>query len=204
MKPLFLIIFVTAMLQSAFSQLNPIQNLDWYHTYPNQVNTYSLTWETPETSSDNLVGYNVYRNDEVYRFQTDTAIYYGIDSSNAPQDFLMFDFGSFYIHVTAVYNDSTDESGYIDSVHCGGVIIGLGDILKNEFAIYPNPAKDYVQIQTEQEVNSIEIINMAGQVIHKNKQSKMIDINKIPQGTYVLKASTNKGIKTEILIKEEE
>ncbi len=204
MKQLVLTLVAIGVFQFAFGQLNPVQNLDWYHSYPNGVNVYRLTWEAPESSSDILYGYNVYRNNEVYRFQTDSAMYYDMDSANAPQSFLSFESTPFYIHVTAVYNDSTDESGYIDSVHCGGVIIGLEHDPIHELAIYPNPATDYVQIQTKLQISQIEIINVAGQVIHKNRQSKTVDINKIPRGIYFLRASTNNGIITRTIIKEYE
>ncbi len=202
MSQLFLVLFLIGTLQPVFGQLNPVQNLDWYHSYPNGVNVYCLTWGTPEASTDDLTGYHIYCDDEVYRFQTDTAMYYDMDSANAPQSFL--NNGPCYIHVTAVYNDSTEESGYIDSAHCGGVIVGLDYDPVHELTIYPNPAKDYVQIQTEMGINRIEIVNMAGQIVHKNRPSKFVDISRLSHGVYVLNVATNDGIITKTLVKEDE
>src|SRR5690606_39503594 len=62
-----------------------------------------------------LIGYNVYRDNDLYRFQTENTLYNFEQSSNCDEDFLMYNNGlGFYAHVTAVYNPGSVESGYTE------------------------------------------------------------------------------------------
>ena len=55
----------------SFGQNNPVENLTWSQSYVYMHNFFELDWDEPATPHDELIGYNVYRNDELYRFQTD-------------------------------------------------------------------------------------------------------------------------------------
>lgn len=62
-----------------------------------------------------------------------------------------------------------------------------------EFAIYPNPAKDIINITTdEKESYSFEIINAAGQALLKTS-SKEINISKYPRGEYFINIYSGKN-----------
>jgi hypothetical protein len=66
------------------------------------------------------------------------------------------------------------------------------------FRIYPNPAKDFLNIDVKQqiEVTSISIFNMLGQqilVIPNAQQTKQIDVSSLKTGNYFIKVSSNKG-----------
>ncbi len=66
------------------------------------------------------------------------------------------------------------------------------------FRIYPNPAKDFLNIDVKQqiEVTSISIFNMLGQqilVIPNAQQTKQIDVSSLQTGNYFIKVSSNKG-----------
>lgn len=68
----------------------------------------------------------------------------------------------------------------------------------DSFKIYPNPVKDFINIQTNDEIISITIYSKSGQIV-KNLEtnSKKLDISNIPFGTYLLKVETKNGILTE-------
>lgn len=79
MKKTLLFIFAILIYNLGFAQNNPIQNLSWYHTHIFPYNNiFSLSWAPPETPHNELIGYNIYRENELYRFQTTTSI--GCDS----------------------------------------------------------------------------------------------------------------------------
>lgn len=77
----------------------------------------------------------------------------------------------------------TDNLGVDDS--------SLGSGLK----IYPNPASDYITVETVSEIKNIKIYNMMGQLV-LNSDSKKVDISNLPDGTFLLEATSNEGQKS--------
>jgi len=140
-----------------FAQLNPIKNLYFSAWYQMPNNFFELNWSPPDTTtSDTLIGYNVYRGNILYRFQTDTTMHHLIiQDTDAPESFLGGDGiinPPFYIHVTAVYNLSNIESLYNDSSFCYGLAINVNENKSEniKLEIIPNPTKE----------NSIIAINL--------------------------------------------
>lgn len=67
---------------------------------------------------------------------------------------------------------------------------------ENEFVIFPNPAKEVLNIQSNNnlEINSIEIYNLLGQVVLVvPTSSTAIDVSSLKTGTYFIKVNTNNG-----------
>ncbi|MCF6366116.1 MAG: T9SS type A sorting domain-containing protein [Bacteroidales bacterium] len=65
------------------------------------------------------------------------------------------------------------------------------DIINSEFKVYPNPAKDFIQITGPGSIK-IEFYNISGkQFLSSNK--KKINISNIPNGIYLLKIQTSEG-----------
>lgn len=67
---ILLLLFYSGFMKA---QYNPIQNLSWSHGYDYPHNCFSLSWTAPELSNDSLIGYNIYRNDSLYLFTSETA-----------------------------------------------------------------------------------------------------------------------------------
>ena len=67
--------------------------------------------------------------------------------------------------------------------------------VKNNFEIYPNPAKDFINIKfSENSNNQFEIINIAGtkvKTIHVNNNTEKIDISGLKAGVYFIKSNEN-------------
>ncbi len=57
--------------------------------------------------------------------------------------------------------------------------------------IYPNPVRDILQIENEKEFEKLEIYNVSGSIILKNKFNSSIDISHLPKGSYHLKLQTS-------------
>ncbi len=71
-------------------------------------------------------------------------------------------------------------------------------VFENYFSIYPNPAKDILNIETKQTiaVTSINIYNTSGQVvlvIPNVQQTKSVDVSSLTTGNYFLKMNSDKG-----------
>lgn len=74
---------------------------------------------------------------------------------------------------------------------------------KSKVLIYPNPVKDYLNIQSENEITEISIIDIAGKIIYSQKNiSNVINIEKLEQGIYIIKLTSITGTSTIKFVKE--
>ena len=109
-----------------------------------------------------------------------------------------------------INNFSLSSSGY--SITFGGTAImncnQTVDIAQRfesdlKLNIYPNPATNYIKIETNQN-SEIEILNTAGQIIKKINMKDNpinIDISNFQKGLYIVKAISDKGIAIKSFIK---
>ncbi len=76
---------------------------------------------------------------------------------------------------------------------------------ESEFVIYPNPAKDILNIQVKQglEINAIEIYNQLGQIVMATTNAvNSVDVANLASGTYFVKVNTEKGSANAKFVKE--
>ena len=72
-----------------------------------------------------------------------------------------------------------------------------------EFAVYPNPVKDVLTINTQEPLQKIEVADLLGRTVFKqNNVSKSVDVSSLNKGVYILKLTSEKGISTKKIIKE--
>ena len=79
------------------------------------------------------------------------------------------------------------------------------DITNENLWLYPNPAKDFVEITSSYKIKTIDVVNMQGKrMFSKQLDNYMtrLDINSLPQGSYIVKIHTDKGDTTRTIIKE--
>ena len=84
-----------------------------------------------------------------------------------------------------------------DQAACDALYIG-----ENELAglnVYPNPVKDNLHIQAENQMDRIEIYNMFGQLVLTQKpilKNVTLDLTKLVAGNYILKIQANNQVAT--------
>lgn len=128
--------------QGLQAQLNPVDTLIFeqgysFGSYCPSYNCFNLFWTEPAAGNDTLVGYNIYRNSEFYRFTNDTGI--GCYEST-PCDYNDFyDALPFWITVRAVYNTDSLLSAALDSVKVADILINVNDLFSNEIRLIKNP-----------------------------------------------------------------
>lgn len=66
------------------------------------------------------------------------------------------------------------------------------NLSKSDVKIYPNPAKDFININSEKKINLIEILDQSGKRISESKESK-INVSHLPKGIYILKIKFSNG-----------
>ncbi len=67
--------------------------------------------------------------------------------------------------------------------------------------VYPNPVTDILIINTEAEIEEIKIYSLTGQLLSKQKTSR-IDFKNIPSGLYLLQIKTDQGIINKKILKK--
>jgi hypothetical protein len=84
-------------------------------------------------------------------------------------------------------------SGNVDD----GTTLGIEELntVKNTINIYPNPAKNILNIETAMLITEIEIYSILGKKLLQTN-SKTIDVSKLPKGLYVIKIISSKEIET--------
>ena len=142
---------------------DPVQNLE-ANVDMNQV---TLTWE------GSAVNYIIERNG-IQIAETEETTYVDSELAN----------GTYTYAVTAVYADGQAMPAMVT------VEIGVG-IDENEvmFAIYPNPAKDFININTNAVKYEYQLINSLGQVVISGTANGeyQLNISGINKGVYFLK-----------------
>jgi len=71
-----------------------------------------------------------------------------------------------------------------------------------EISIYPNPASEYINIATNQNLNKFELFDLLGKQVLSAKETKRIKITHLPAGLYVLKVHAEKGTLTKKIVIE--
>ncbi len=98
---------------------------------------------------------------------------------------------------------STDNSTFgmntpayfcVDNIVTSDGILSIQGIEEEHAKIYPNPASDYILIDTDN-VKAIQIFDSFGNsIMQKEGNEEILDITELPSGQYILKIKYNDGI----------
>jgi hypothetical protein len=84
--------------------------------------------------------------------------------------------------------------------------LGIDEVAVGQnISIYPNPANDHVTVQADSDLRSITVFDIQGRNVHAYSPQATafsFDISKFENGIYFLKIVTDKGMKTEKVIKK--
>ena len=93
-----------------------------------------------------------------------------------------------------------------DSLPCGGEWLRVVDMesYEHSFSVYPNPANQFVNIETEiSDVIKYKVFDMMGRIVINDALNveKQINIESLPEGIYILTIQTNSTTMTKKFIK---
>jgi hypothetical protein len=139
--------------------------------------------QKPEWTGVNrdLLGYNVYRDGNKINSTLVTNLFY--NDVNIPLGYHSY-------CVTAVYPECESPSNTIS------LIYGLDEIEDFKTIIFPNPAKSFVNIKSQNSINQISIINNFGKVVFSGDfESNSVQINTsgFNKGVYMIQVKTLEG-----------
>jgi len=79
--------------------------------------------------------------------------------------------------------------------------LGLQDILKNVFNLYPNPVQETLNIESQQQLENVKLYNLQGQLI-KEVSSNNVDVSQLSAGLYFVKVTVEGKSQTQKFIKK--
>jgi beta-glucanase (GH16 family) len=66
--------------------------------------------------------------------------------------------------------------------------LSVDEVFANKFEVYPNPTSDYINIKSDENVDSIALYNSIGQLLLEKKQNtKLLNVENLKSGLYILK-----------------
>jgi|SRR5690554_3688004 len=102
-------------------------------------------------------------------------------------------------------NDNWGGFAYIDNFKINDETASVKDVISSSFSIYPNPAKDIINISNSADVvGNVTITDMNGRVVKNvtlGENEGQINIADLSQGVYILNAVSNGKSVTEKIIK---
>ncbi|WP_121665294.1 T9SS type A sorting domain-containing protein [Mesonia aquimarina] len=205
MKKLCLLFFFLTFTISLFGQVKPVENLSWTHWYDYGNNYFKLEWEEPKKPHNQIIGYNIYRENNLFIFINETSIY-NVKSSVTPpnvsncggEDFILYsNLNGFTAYVTVVYSDEIESDP--KSIEISGPLLSTDKNEHKKVKIYPNPSEGLVNIQNSSLIK-IQIFNLNGKLIKECKPDNEIDLSEISKGVYLIKLFSEKNVSLEKLI----
>ena len=108
--------------------------------------------------------------------------------------------GTYNAFIRFLSNDPANPSLDVPvELTVGGV--GINDTEKTDVMIYPNPAQDYITIQTSNTVTSVQITDFSGKVLYRGTGTKL-DVRNLSSGIYFVRTTTDKGTSNMKFIKK--
>lgn len=100
-----------------------------------------------------------------------------------------------------IYKLSQDDFSVLSSGGGGGNV-SVSEISSEKPGFYPNPVKDMLYLQSDKHIRKINIYNTNGTLLLQTEDvGKVLNVSKLPAGTYVLGIVYEEGEKFERLIK---
>ncbi|GGE44190.1 hypothetical protein GCM10010832_25270 [Psychroflexus planctonicus] len=170
---------------------NLIENIDGTQN-PNFTELYC-------PSNPNLNYINM-KNGAISYSSPDSMPYFSFDFSNLPAlAFVCIDEGEEVALAESYY---VAENVEVSTTNCA---FSVSDNYFNEFTFYPNPAKDLLHMESQQnKIDQIVIYNLNGkQVLNSTyNENQPIDVSNLAKGMYLVKVQTENGSLTKKLIKD--
>ena len=81
--------------------------------------------------------------------------------------------------------------------------LGIDDHRTGNVKIYPNPTTDFIFLETEENIQRVEILNLEGQLVRAIEGTEdVVSVSNLSNGIYFLRCTTDKGIVTKKFVKE--
>lgn len=197
-------------LDNAFTVVNPNQkSITFYLLSGTRNKTVNATIKGSKTNFQGMVNYFHFTKSGVISQDIEISNFLATTEFDATFDIKikpLAELGDYDL----VYTNSVDEDTIIVknvfTVYQG---VGTNEISENTTKIYPNPAKNILNIESKKSITSIHIFDITGkEILNKipEKQTQNLQLNLteilIPQGFYFIKVQSLEGMVTKKIVIE--
>ena len=164
------------------------------HTTNVQNESISIAWN----SNANVISWNIHYRPQNGQWNTLVA------NTNSYTIAGLTGLTTYEIQVQAVCANGTSE--WSQTITATTTNVGLEDYLRKSIVIFPNPAKEYVDIRIDGEMNvkGVEVYDVYGKLINTvnvvDNQTR-INISNLADGMYFVRVMTDKGAVTKTFVK---
>ena len=88
-------------------------------------------------------------------------------------------------------NGCESEQTFYEVLHLS---TSVNDMLAEQIAIYPNPTKGFLVIDTDYLIEKVRIFNVHGNVVESQRKENAIDVSNVSNGIYFIEIHTDKGL----------
>lgn len=91
----------------------------------------------------------------------------------------------------------------IDTFSVDRTALGTAETnVKAGLRIYPNPASDFITVDTDKKVGAIVIFDMSGKLVKKSTEGKTLDVKALTPGVYNVQVQTEDGVNAYRIVKK--
>lgn len=179
----------------------------WYMSTPEEWNDINVKLNVVAEGSillnDEYRNYKVLEGETDYGVASDTIVE-GIGSING----YLHQFDSFIGMIDGnsagpfrCYSNSNFQTyHYSQDVPCDFIVGIIENDAASNFALYPNPTKDVVNISCDDSFQSMELFNAFGQLLLKSSAQSFLDLRDYERGIYYLRISSDNSVKLGTII----
>lgn len=133
---------------------------------------------------------NVWYNIKIEVSETEIKYYFNDELIYTGNNFTQLNVAGFNM-----LHNNYGGSAYYDNIKINNETMGIDEIQNQSITVYPNPVKDFINIQlpSTEKVKNIEIISLTGQRVAHSNSEKSLSLGHLSQGVYVLKITTDSG-----------
>lgn len=120
---------------------------------------------------------------------------------NTNEELVLTPMGSGTADITISFNSNGKVVEKTLKVNSTTSTLATAEVKKLEFGIYPNPVTDILYIKTQEKVVNVSIYDASGKLINAQFNNGQVNVSMLPKGMYILKATTDKAVYQQKLIK---
>ncbi len=88
------------------------------------------------------------------------------------------------------------------TVYSEDCLLGTNDLNKIRVAVYPNPVRENLQIESLENIVSVQVYSMLGKLLSSESSSNEIDFSTYTNGVYFVNVETEKGSVVQKILKQ--
>lgn len=168
------------------------------NTFPSQVNVGSATsidLKTIVSDADNLSAAIL----KSVKSNSNPAVVTA--SINANEELVLTPMANGTSNIVVSFNSNGKVVEKTLIVNATASVLATAEVKKLEFSIYPNPVTDILYIKTQEKVGNVSLYDVSGKLINVQYNNGQINVSALPKGMYILRATTDKAVYQQKLIK---